>query len=236
MGEDKIRHFRTKAIMYTCIAISIILLFSFLSLVSLNYLLVSSNHREENSYQAEDKNYASANVELTEKETVDYMTLIENSKKLTVKKEPLSSLFRKYTLYVDGKEVGNISGNYINHSGSTLTLIDLNDNIIAKEKNIQRHGKANITNQNDNTIGYIQEDPLSKNNFHIFDSNQNKIAYTKKFANTIKIYNTSNEIIYEIDKDPLIDSYTIVKQKENNISISTILIFTCMANMHSNLD
>lgn len=120
----------------------------------------------------------------------DYSSLIEEATTVNVK-ERFVSLTKTYDVYVDGKEIGSVSGEYVNITGDIFTLTDANGNEIAKEKQIKRWGVrlnrlANLMDQDGNTTGYIGEEyftdffSLSKYNFHIYDSNKNELGYTQE--------------------------------------------------------
>ena len=67
----------------------------------------------------------------------DYSSLIEEATTVNVK-ERFVSLTKTYDVYVDGKEIGSVSGEYVNITGDIFTLTDANGNEIAKEKQIKR--------------------------------------------------------------------------------------------------
>ena len=92
----------------------------------------------------------------------DYSSLIEEATTVNVK-ERFVSLTKTYDVYVDGKEIGSVSGEYVNITGDIFTLTDANGNEIAKEKQIKRWGVrlnrlANLMDQDGNTTGYIGEE------------------------------------------------------------------------------
>ena len=158
----------------------------------------------------------------------DYSSLIEEATTVNVK-ERFVSLTKTYDVYVDGKEIGSVSGEYVNITGDIFTLTDANGNEIAKEKQIKRWGVrlnrlANLMDQDGNTTGYIGEEyftdffSLSKYNFHIYDSNKNELGYTQEEIMSLycefNVYNAlTGEILFNISKQPdMVDSYKIVKK------------------------
>lgn len=174
----------------------------------------------------------------------DYSSLIEEATTVNVK-ERFVSLTKTYDVYVDGKEIGSVSGEYVNITGDIFTLTDANGNEIAKEKQIKRWGVrlnrlANLMDQDGNTTGYIGEEyftdffSLSKYNFHIYDSNKNERGYTQEEIMSLyyefNVYNASTgEILFNISKQlDMVDSYKIVKKQDSDISMKDIIFLTCI--------
>ena len=171
-------------------------------------------------------------------------SLIEEATTVNVK-ERFVSLTKTYDVYVDGKEIGSVSGEYVNITGDIFTLTDANGNEIAKEKQIKRWGVrlnrlANLMDQDGNTTGYIGEEyftdffSLSKYNFHIYDSNKNELGYTQEEIMSLyyefNVYNDlTGEILFNISKQPdMVDSYKIVKKQDSDISMKDIIFLTCI--------
>ena len=158
----------------------------------------------------------------------DYSSLIEEATTVNVK-ERFVSLTKTYDVYVDGKEIGSVSGEYVNITGDIFTLTDANGNEIAKEKQIKRWGVrlnrlANLMDQDGNTTGYIGEEYFNKN----------ELGYTQEEIMSLyyefNVYNASTgEILFNISKQlDMVDSYKIVKKQDSDISMKDIIFLTCI--------
>jgi uncharacterized protein YxjI len=145
--------------------------------------------------------------------SLNYVQALSNAKQIEIK-ESLISLGKKYTLYVNGKEVGQVTGKLINLFGDVFTLKDKSGNVLAKENQIKRwHIKfdrsAEVMDANGNTTGYIGEEPLTKifsigYFFHFFDKNKKEIGTSDQvnfslFKKNI-FKNADGSIAYKVNK------------------------------------
>ena len=72
---------------------------------------------------------------------------INNATSVKVK-EKVISLNKSYDIYIDGQNVANVSGKYVNITGDVFTLKDINGQVLMSEKQIKRWGiKLNRTAQ-----------------------------------------------------------------------------------------
>lgn len=155
----------------------------------------------------------------------NYSDVIDDANKITIK-EKVMSLAKAYEVYVDGEKVATVKGKIVNNFGDVFTVTDSNGNFLIKERQIKRWGvkfnrAAEITNQDDEVIGYIAEETFTKlfnggYYFHFLDANKEEIGISDQIAlsllNKYKYYDKSDNQEYQVDgKFSLVDTYTIKK-------------------------
>ena len=123
----------------------------------------------------------------------DYSSLIEEATTVNVK-ERFVSLTKTYDVYVDGKEIGSVSGEYVNITGDIFTLTDANGNEIAKEKQIKRWGVrlnrlANLMDQDGNTTGYIGEEYFTDSGYYKYHEAYHLLKFSNEKQILEKAYN-----------------------------------------------
>lgn len=84
---------------------------------------------------------------------------INNANSVTVK-EKFISLNKSYDVYIDGKQIANVSGKYISLTGDVFTLKDNSGNTLMSEKQIKRWGiklnrAAQIYDAKGNTVRFL---------------------------------------------------------------------------------
>lgn len=156
---------------------------------------------------------------------VNYGDIINNAEKITIK-EKVMTLSKAYEVYVDGKKVATVKGKIVNNFGDVFTVTDSNGNFLIKERQIKRWGvkfnrAAEITNQDDEVVGYIAEETFTKlfnggYYFHFLDADKEEIGISDQIAlsllNKYKYYDKSDNQEYQVDgKFSLVDTYTIKK-------------------------
>lgn len=84
---------------------------------------------------------------------------INNANSVTIK-ENIISLNKSYDVYIDGKQIANVSGKYISLTGDVFTLKDNSGNTLMSEKQIKRWGiklnrAAQIYDAKGNTVRFL---------------------------------------------------------------------------------
>lgn len=185
---------------------------------------------------------ATEQVQKEKEQTV--LEKINSAKEITIT-ESFFSLNKHYDIYIDGKQVANIDGKYINITGDTFTLTDMNSNVLAKEKQIKRWGVklnrlAHVMDPSGNTDGYIGEEffndlfSISKYKFHFYDKNKNEKGYTREQVLSLfykfNVFNNSGDAVYNIEKgfSLFVDEYSITKVKDSDIQMKDVVFLTCI--------
>lgn len=161
----------------------------------------------------------------------------------TVKiEEEFFSFHKIYKIYIEGKKVGTIEGEYIHLTGDTFKLLDNYDNEYAREKQIKRWefplNRLAEVSINEKIAGYIGEEVIKdffswdKYKFHFYDSNKNEIAYTKEnklsLLDEYYIYQNGEKIYKLNEKFNICDTYEITKLKESDLESYQVIFFACI--------
>lgn len=172
-----------------------------------------------------------------------YAEILRSAKKIEIK-ESFISLGKKYKLYVDGKEVGVVTGKLINAFGDVFTLKDESGNVLAKEEQIKRwHLKfdrsAVVYGGDDNVTGYIGEEALTKifsigYFFHFFDKNKKEIGTSDQVNFSLfkkNIFKDSEDnTAYKVNKKftLLTDSYELNILDSSKIPLYQAIFMVCI--------
>lgn len=180
--------------------------------------------------------------EQKEKEDFDFNEIISTADKIKVK-EDIFNFNRVYTISVDGEDIGEINGEFINITGDVFTLTDKYDREIVSEKQIKRWGVklnrlAEVYDANGNVTGYIGEEVL--NDFfnlgrimHFYDTDKNEIGTCEQ-----KVFNLLDEyVVYDIEGNEdyrIKEQFTFmepeydieVKDKESEIKETDVVFVT----------
>jgi uncharacterized protein YxjI len=172
-----------------------------------------------------------------------YVETLSSAKQIEIK-ENFISLGKKYTLYVNGKAVGTVTGKLINLFGDVFTLKDKSGTVLAKENQIKRwHIKfdrsAEVLDAKDNTTGYIGEEALTKifsigYFFHFFDKNKKEIGTSDQvnfslFKKNI-FKNSDGSTAYKVSKKftLLSDAYELNIIDSSKIPLYQAIFMVCI--------
>lgn len=181
----------------------------------------------------------------SEEKIIKSLNDLNNAKKITITKD-LISLNNSYSVHIDGNYFGSITGKYINLTGDKFTLKDEESNKLSSEKQIKRwniklNRLAEVYNYKDDIVGYIGEEIIKDMFkfgyvFHFYDKDKNEIGISKQkvfsFLDTFNIYDTNNNLCYEINSEFTLvsDKYTITVHDNSNIPIDQVVYLTAILN------
>lgn len=185
-------------------------------------------------------------VEIKEDEKEkDLLEVLRNANNITLE-EKLVKTKKDYRVIADGKEVGRISGKFINVTGEVLELSDMKGNVKKVEKQSKRWGikinrMGSIQNVDGTVTGYIGEEKIKDmtkigHRYHLYNSDKEEIGTSKQeiFAVTKKldIYDMEGNIDYEIDKRflSLANKFDIKIKDTSNINVEDILFYAVIQN------
>lgn len=173
---------------------------------------------------------------------INYKELLDNAKEIKIVEE-IISLGKYYYVYADGVKVATISGNILTNFGDVFTMKDLNGNFLIKEKQIKRWGMrytraAIIMDENDNTLGYICEEALTKlfsigYYFHFLNENKEPIGISDEidfsfFKRNVFKDNEGN-IDYEVNAEfSFVDTYTMKVYDTTDIPLYHAILMVCI--------
>ncbi|MGL4655219.1 MAG: hypothetical protein ACRCWM_04935 [Sarcina sp.] len=178
----------------------------------------------------------------------EYNTAMEQlkaAKQIEISKD-LISVGKSYSIDVDGKEFGNMDGEFLNVLGDTLTIETNNGVKLSSEKQVKRWGVklnrlAEVHDKDGKVVGYIGEEKLNDllkigYNFHFYNAQKEEIGYLKQkvfsFMDTFKIYNMKDELCYEINAkfNPIRAEYIINVHNNSTIPVDQVIYLTGILN------
>ena len=214
----------------------IVLVIAILGVVGTGIGLVACNSKEE------------AKQPVAAQETANYNTAmgqLKNAKQIEISKD-LVSLGKSYSIDVDGKDFGNMDGEFLNVLGDTLRIETDNGTKISSEKQIKRWGiklnrLAEVQDKDGKIVGYIGEEKLNDllkigYNFHFYNAQKEEIGYLKQkvfsFMDTFKIYDMNDKLCYEINAkfNPIRAEYVINVHDNNTIPVDQVIYLTGILN------
>lgn len=173
------------------------------------------------------------------------MAELNNAKQIVITKD-LVSIGKSYDIEVDGKDFGDMDGEFIKITGDKFTLTNKDDVVLSTEKQIKRWGiklnrLAEVSNNKGEVVGYIGEEKLSDLlkmgfNFHFYNKNKEEVGYLKQevfnIFDTFKIYNMNDELCYEIKANfsPIVAKYTITVHNNKTIPVDQAIFMTGIIN------
>lgn len=185
---------------------------------------------------------------------VSLSTLLSNANEITIEKKIFSFKPHHYIL-ADNILVGEVVSNVFSMFGDTLTITDVDGNIIKSEYerkrvgfsekhgfNISLNRLAELVDASGNTTGYIGEERLknllSLNHIQYFyDANKNTQGYAKRdyitfYTKDYTVYNSDNTKAYTIDGNlfSLPHKATIKKHNKSNITMEDVIFYTIIEN------
>lgn len=182
-------------------------------------------------------------------EEKDLLDILKSSKNIVLEEKFIKAK-KDYKIIADGKEVGRISGKYINLMGEVLELSDMEGNVKKIEKQSKRWGvkinrMGSIQNVDGSITGYIGEEKIEDmfkigHRYHIYNSDREEIGTSKEEIFTVTkkmdIYDMDGNIDYEIDEKvlSLTNSFDIKIKDNSNINVEDILFYTVIQNEISN--
>lgn len=175
-------------------------------------------------------------------EVEDVENIINTAKEITIKEASIS-MTKKYYIYADNKEIGTVTGKFINDFGDVFTLKDLNGNVLGSEKQIKRWGTkltrcAQVFDADNNITGYIGEEVLTNlfsdgYFFHFYDKDKNEIGTSDEIKFSLLKKNLFNDMNGNTDyvvnaHIALNDSYTITVNDTSDIPIKNAIFMVCI--------
>lgn len=173
----------------------------------------------------------------------DYVQALNSAKQIEIK-ESFISIGKQYKLYVDGVEVGEVTGRLITAFGDVFTLKDRNGHVLASEKQIKRwhlrfDRDAAVYDGNGNLTGYIGEEALTKifsigYFFHFFDKNGNEIGTSDQVNFSLlkeNIFRNADGIMaYKVNKELTLirDSYQVNIYDKSKIQLYQAIFMVCI--------
>lgn len=171
----------------------------------------------------------------------ELIEILNNADVVTVKNNPIS-LSKSYSIEVEGEIVATIDGEIVKMLGDTLTMYDIDGNVIAYEEEVKRFGKLNrsavIKNESDEVLGYIGEKTVTKFTsigyyFHFYDSNKKELGVSDQVNLSLLKKNnfTDNDgnIDYKIEKQlDFVDSYEITIDDTSDIPLYHAIFMVCI--------
>ncbi|MGL5066848.1 MAG: hypothetical protein ACRC6T_03335 [Sarcina sp.] len=180
--------------------------------------------------------------------TTNYNTAmgqLKGAKQIEISKD-LVSLGKSYSIDVDGKDFGNMDGEFLNVLGDTLTIQTDNGTKISSEKQIKRWGiklnrLAEVQDKDGKIVGYIGEEKFNDllkigYNFHFYNAKKEEIGYLKQqvfsFMDTFKVYDMNDKLCYEINAkfNPIRAEYVINVHDNNTIPADQVIYLTGILN------
>lgn len=191
--------------------------------------------------QGQDLNEAT-NISEVSEEKIDTEKILKEAEKIVIE-EDILSLGKKYNILVDEEHVATVTGKIINAFGDVFILKDINDNVLAQEKQIKRWGLklnrcAEISDSEGNITGYIGEETQTKlfsigYYFHFYDAEKNEIGISDQINFTLLKENNFNDLEGNIDYEvkasfSLFDRYELIVNDSSNIPLYNAIFMVCI--------
>lgn len=169
---------------------------------------------------------------------------VKTAKEINIK-EAFVSFGKHYAIYVDGEEVGTVSGELFTGFGDTFTIRDNEGNIMLSESQQKRTFRFSldrlaVINSPDGKVhGFMGEEVLNDffNPFvkwHFYDENEIELGYTKfKLSIILKksdYLNVAGSLAYKMNTNfnILVDDFTLTVYDSTNIPVEYAIFMACI--------
>ena len=169
---------------------------------------------------------------------------LREATEITISEKALS-VGKKYDIYVDGYRVAKVSGKSVKVFGDVFELETADGKLLASEKEHKRMGfkvtrLASVYDGNDNLMGYIGEEKLTKffsvgYTFHFYGPDKNQIGVSDQVNNILRMkqnrfYDNSGNQDYFVQKQRAFkDTYKLsIQDWESEIPLEMAIFMVCI--------
>lgn len=174
------------------------------------------------------------------------MKKLNSAKTIEIQKD-LISFGKSYEIKIDGKEFGDVDGDFIKLTGDKFEFRNKDGVLISSEKQIKRWGiklnrLAEVYDSKGQTVGFIGEEKLNNLfklgfSFHFYDKNKAEIGYLRQDVfNILSEFDIKNskddKLAYTIKANfnPIQATYTITVHDSSVIPVDQAIFMTCIIN------
>ena len=165
----------------------------------------------------------------------EVVSILENTEEVQVCKNYRTIFYKDYSIIVNGENVATVTGKFFHPFGNTFTMYSSDGSIMFSEKEEVLHlnRQAQFYNADGSNRGRYESKYfaiLSKDTYK--DNSGNFVARCdKKFSIPSKYVAHGEEkedIFYNVNKQWFFDNYTILKEKDSNLSMDNMVMMICI--------